>query len=684
MNVASQDVATPSVPKLPRAAWQKEGIVVVDYMEPLMFRQRMGGWGADVVEEWNEVHTEETIRRLKEMGVTLIITTLHKGFGLKAEAADIEATRKLTAIAHRYGIRVGGYIGATMMYETFFQEEPDAHNWMQVDQRGRPVYYTPQQTWRYLACRNNPGYQAFIRKVLRLGIQDLKLDMMHFDQLTWWPEPSSCHCRYCTEQFQAFLRARYEGPEVKLRFGFPDIADLGPPVFDVTERPLGFAELINPLMQEWARFRGASLARRWGEIDDYIHELNPNVALIGNPNFTFGKTRGFTEGVDPGLLLEHGDGVWDESSDYPAWTSDGRLISKIASYKAARTMGQSLYVYHGRDYRQQSPQILSLAESLAFNDMNLGVIAADDVVGAAVPALSAEAQNYITFFHRHASDLVDTTSVADAAVLNSFPSVEFNPSESNVSTVLFEQTLIQTKIPFAVIFNRHLKELAKYKVLVLADQDALSDEELAAIREFVKNGGGLVATESSSLLTDWRLRRRRFGLADLFGVDVPSPLAELNAPIRRSFGKGRVVYIPRIELSTAPPPPQMNYYFISGNWKLPKNYLELAEAVRWAANRQMSATVNAPLSVAMEIAEQKSSGTRLLHLLNYNVATLVHDLAVSVRLPPGWRLHDIALDSPDGGGRQTLVPSSKRDGIVEFSVPRLKTYDLILLHVTNN
>src|SRR5262249_52907914 len=156
----------------------------------------------------------------------------------------------------------------------------------------------------------------------------------------------------------------------------------------------------------------------------------------------FGKNIGFYSGVDPDQLLQYGDGVWDESRNYADWSDDGRLISKIVSYKMARAKGQSLYVYHGRDFRQQSPQVLSLAEGIAYNHMNMGVIAADDVVGSAVPDLSAEARQYISFFHKYSKDLRDTASVSDVAVLHSFPSIEFNPSESNLSTVLFEQTLI--------------------------------------------------------------------------------------------------------------------------------------------------------------------------------------------------------------------------------------------------
>ena len=48
---------------------------------------------------------------------------------------------------------------------------------------------------------------------------------------------------------------------------------------------------------------------------------------------------------------------------------------------------------------------------------------------------------------------------------------------------------------------------------MLANQDALSDEQVDQIRRFVANGGGLVATEETSLLTEWRRKpgQIRFG-----------------------------------------------------------------------------------------------------------------------------------------------------------------------------
>ncbi len=47
-----------------------------------------------------------------------------------------------------------------MGYETFFAKEPSARDWMQVDEFGRPIYYSQDRTFRYAACRNNPGYLA--------------------------------------------------------------------------------------------------------------------------------------------------------------------------------------------------------------------------------------------------------------------------------------------------------------------------------------------------------------------------------------------------------------------------------------------------------------------------------------------------------------------------------------------
>jgi hypothetical protein len=661
-----------------RPEWLKEGIVMVGNWEPLTFRIRRGPRLPDEVKQWKLEHSEETVSKLKALGVTLMIANLHKGFGLKAEAQDIEDTRKLVEILHRHGMRGGGYVGSTMMYETFFLEEPEARNWVQVNELGRPTYYNSDQTFRLVACRNNPGYMAFLQKVMRKGVQELKLDLFHFDQMQGWGEPRSCRCEYCQTQFREFLRSRYTDDQLKRRFGFTRLEGVTPPPFDPGAGPLKLVELVNPLMQDWARYRADAVARQYGEFDSYIHKLSPETALAGNPNVHPGRNKGFRDGIDYGLLLQHGDIVWSEEHSYASWTPDRRLVSKIRSFKMVRSMDKSLFVYTGRGYVDpQSPPELLLAETMAYNDMNLGNVGGVSEDGV---TLTREAKKYIDFFHAHKKNLAGTKSIADAAVLRAFAAVEFNPSKVLPSTMLAEQTLIQAKIPFDIIFDAHLKDLSKYKVLVLANQDALSDEQVNLVRAFVMNGGGLVATEETSLRDDWRRRRERFGLADLFGLDTPPAAAKSNQAVRRTIGKGRVVYIPRIEPVSLPEATQISYDFPSEYWRLPKNHRVLADAVKWATGEELSAEAEAPEWVTMELAEQKATGTWLLHLVNYNLAKPQSGVPVRVRIPAGYTLLSATVQSPDDGEVQSLTTAVK-GGVVSFHVPRLKVYDLILLRL---
>jgi hypothetical protein len=83
------------------------------------------------------------------------------------------------------------------------------------------------------------------------------------------------------------------------------------------------------------------------EYDEFIHEMNPEAALEGNPNLNLALNQGFTSGSDYSQLLQYSDIVWSEEPNHAAWTEDGGIISKVRSFKAARIMGKSLFVYTG-------------------------------------------------------------------------------------------------------------------------------------------------------------------------------------------------------------------------------------------------------------------------------------------------------------------------------------------------
>ena len=67
-------------------------------------------------------------------------------------------------------------------------------------------------------------------------------------------------------------------------------------------------------------------------------------------------------------------------------------------------------------------------------------------------------------------------------------------------------------------WNLNPEDLSKYKVLVLANTACLDSAQVAAVRQFVRDGGGLVASLDASLFDEYGDPRNDFALADVFGV----------------------------------------------------------------------------------------------------------------------------------------------------------------------
>jgi hypothetical protein len=79
------------------------------------------------------------------------------------------------------------------------------------------------------------------------------------------------------------------------------------------------------------------------------------------------------------------------------------------------------------------------------------------------------------------------------------------------------------------------QDLGKHRVVVLANAAALSDAHVAALRQYVQAGGGLVVTGETSLFDELGRPRHDFALADLLGVSykgrpkAPEKRPELDA-----------------------------------------------------------------------------------------------------------------------------------------------------------
>ena len=104
---------------------------------------------------------------------------------------------------------------------------------------------------------------------------------------------------------------------------------------------------------------------------------------------------------------------------------------------------------------------------------------------------------YIAFYRKHRELFTGARDAGNVALLRSYPSIAYNHARAQLSAILTEQTLIQARIPFDLVFDEHLEDLSKYRVLILPDSECLSDPQLAAVRAFVEKGGGLLAIGQS-------------------------------------------------------------------------------------------------------------------------------------------------------------------------------------------
>ena len=179
--VVTEDPPVPAASEQPKpdtgALSDRPIVVAGNWDTSRIFRTRKGGnpvWHED---DYNRQHSEEAVRRLQELGVTLAIIHFYKGFGLEAEREQLEDARKLASLCRKYGIRVGVYVGSTIAYETFLLEEPEAADWFVPDFQGEPIWYGGAQTFRKRVYFMHPGFIRYMKRVLRIAVEELKADL---------------------------------------------------------------------------------------------------------------------------------------------------------------------------------------------------------------------------------------------------------------------------------------------------------------------------------------------------------------------------------------------------------------------------------------------------------------------------------------------------------------------------
>lgn len=105
----------------------------------------------------------------------------------------------------------------------------------------------------------------------------------------------------------------------------------------------------------------------------------------------------------------------------------------------------------------------------------------------------------------------------------------------------FRATL-EEHLPVTVIndWNLTANDLQRYKVLILPNTACLDARQVAAIEQYVRQGGGLVASLDASIFDEFGTPRNNFALADVFGVDyrgLPAVTPDVREELDVNFAK---------------------------------------------------------------------------------------------------------------------------------------------------
>ena len=103
------------------------------------------------------------------------------------------------------------------------------------------------------------------------------------------------------------------------------------------------------------------------------------------------------------------------------------------------------------------------------------------------------------------------------------------------------RAMIKNHILFGILTRKSLDRLSEYKVVILPDVLMMSEEEVGAFREYVKNGGMIYASKRTSMLDSGGHQAPDFMLADVLGVHFDGETTETRTYLAPGSA-GRTVF----------------------------------------------------------------------------------------------------------------------------------------------
>lgn len=412
---------------------------------------------------------------------------MHKGLGGK------DFFGQVVELCHKRSISVVAYY--TLVFNNYaYIKHP---NWRATANGWYPPT-GPNSNNRYGTCCPNSPYREFALAETEEICTNYDVEGIFFD-MTFWP--GVCLCSHC--------QARY-----KKEFG-KDIP-----------------EIINWNDTEWLQFQ--RVREQWikefaSVMTKKVREINPRMTVTHQFSTVLADWR---FGV-PYSIADHcdylaGDFYGDAAQQSVVCKAFQSLSAKKPfEFHTSRCLDLTDHVTMKSKGRMETQAFVAPAHSSAF--LFIDAINPDGSFNYGTYEYTKSIFEKMAPYEKELGGRL----CADVALYLSHES-KFNPSDNGISIKNLNhgindmphvsalmgaaRGLLEAHIPYAVVTKRNLSDLSKYQVLILSDVLMMSEDEIKAVREFVKRGGCLYASYRTSMGCNETGPATNFMLSDIFGV----------------------------------------------------------------------------------------------------------------------------------------------------------------------
>ncbi len=635
--------------------------------------------GFDVYAGMSDTEVTDLIRQRKAENVSVleVDSRLSEYMTDQEFAAEVVFLDRVAELAHSEGLKAVMYYPALEVItpngenipNTMFKDNP---SWVQYGINGSPnVFYGSQEVWvdpqaeSAWMSANSPYRDYYLNRIRQLAATDLDgvwVDVpIYLETGAAWSDAGAP----AAQAFRNWASANGHGNlDVPTQVNWDD-----------------------PKFRIWVRWRHENLADFVDAVRQAAQEVDPNFMVIIE-NFPLDHTDATVAGLD-GLFRNSGNNfirVWEVDSVSNTrgmqWASIEEFSNKIAMFK------------WGRAADRENP---SWSFSYGFQPLDAGLVMAATVATGNVPFESQTPEmtksvdsdfrtRWFGFIREHAEALFSAKREARVGIWYSSPSRDYTDVKAGGGFGMYITTTPPTNdpdwwasepgdsalpkphlggyrgmahamtklaIPYRIVTEPgdYTAQLSELDVLLLPSVTAISDVAAEAIKDFVRNGGVVVATgEVPGMLDELGDLRSVSAFDSLFNFNPPGVVGERA----NEFGAGMAFYNPDVRGANL-------FASVQDPVKAAEDLSTVEQLVRIHAPDMIR--VKGPEGVLVEVA-RPTPLKHYLYVVNYSglqvpLVQRVEQFNIQYRAPKGYKVEAAVVATPDTDGQSGSLTVGK-------------------------